>query len=226
MEYMWNLREEVYTRLVFYLIFLMGMETNYFAIELEWEKKWMWHQICGSRRRISQYNFGMNISSFSASKCSFLFMFFVVWALWRKHFNEGKEIKERFQSQLFPPQTFQSPVSFSVLRDPLECHLLFSSCKSFSLSPPFPRGSPFFWAGLSSLCEPSLLLLILLQLPHWGWHLSSALSGRSEDWDWGNWYKFFWVNNLFLDDPLISQDKVSLIRVKFVAKPKFERVWV
>lgn len=40
MGYVWNLREELYTRLVFtsYLVFLIGMETNGCAIEAGWKQ--------------------------------------------------------------------------------------------------------------------------------------------------------------------------------------------
>lgn len=143
-------------------------------VPLNWGgNKWMCHQICGSGKRISQYNFGMNIPSFPACRCSFPFMFLLFGPC-----EENISMKEKRSRDVFKvPQTFQSPGSFSVLRDPLECHLLFSSCKAFP-SPLLPLVGLLSWPFF--LCEPSLL--ILLQLPHWAWHFLSALSGRLEDW--------------------------------------------
>lgn len=106
-------------------------------VPLSWGgNKWMCHQTCGSRRRISQYNFGTNIPSCSAGRCGSPFMFLLFGPCEENISMKEKRSRNVFQSQLFPPpQTFQSPGSFSVLRDPLECHLLFSNCKAFSPLP-------------------------------------------------------------------------------------------
>lgn len=78
----------------------------------------------------------MHVPSFSAGSCSLSFTCLVFGPC-----EENISMKKNRSRHVFKvstsTRTFQSPGSFSVHRDPLECHLLFSNCKAF-LSPLLP----------------------------------------------------------------------------------------
>lgn len=105
------------------------------------------------RRRNHWHNFQMRVPSFPVGSCSLSFMC-LVFGPCEENISMQKNRSRHVFKVSTSTRTFQSLGSFSVHRDPLECHLLFSNCKAF-LPGSFPLrissllSCPFF------LCEPS-----------------------------------------------------------------------
>lgn len=190
------------------------METTSYANKLE-----------AHRRRNSWYDSQTYVPSFSESGCSSFLYVCGVWALWRKHFSVENRLRAVFKVSA-STKTFQSPRSFSVHRDPLECHLLLSDGKAFLSSP---------------LCLVELLSSQLSFLPLWAFLLppppaaSFGLTplvsvlrqirglrfrGELVQILLGQQVCSWWLCSL------TAQCQWQLIDSSFVVKPKFEFEWV
>lgn len=97
----------------------------------------------------------------------------------KKTFQWRKRDQGTFSKSALPPtKPFNLPAHFPYSMTLLNVICSFPAVKLFPL-PSFPLWVSSLLSWPFFLCEPSLLLLLLLQLLHWGWCLLSELSGRS-----------------------------------------------